>query len=84
MKTTGVWPEALAAARGAVGGGQSGVLAPGRARAVNICATPVPELWRGSPATVVDPETATESLKKSPRRRRAYSSMSFFFPRVFG
>jgi hypothetical protein len=27
---------------------------------VNTCAAPVPELWQGAPATVVDPETATE------------------------
>jgi hypothetical protein len=27
---------------------------------VNACAVPVPGLWQGAPATVVDPETATE------------------------
>lgn len=27
---------------------------------VDTCAAPVPELWQTAPATVVDPETATE------------------------
>ncbi len=27
---------------------------------VNTCAAPVPGLWQGAPATVVDPETAIE------------------------
>ena len=27
---------------------------------VSTCAAPVPGLWQGAPATVVDPETATE------------------------
>ena len=45
---------------------------PGR---VNTCAALVPELWRGAPATVVDPETASEWPKKSPRRRRSCFSI---------
>ena len=51
---------------------------------VNTCTAPVPELRQGAPTTVVDPETATEYPRKSPRRRRSSFPMSFFFPRVFG
>jgi hypothetical protein len=48
------------AARGTVGGGQSGVLRPGRDRAGEHMRRPGTRLWQGAPATVVDPETATE------------------------